>query len=216
VLHALLVLDLRQYTAETAVEKLLSDSFAFKAVWDGQNAGDAVAALNTRFAAYWGPLDWTSPHLSSAPPFATTYGPSVYVCTCGHRFGNPEEELTEEVVMALATARREHFREAFRTHDGSWYPAEGTLHYSLHRAVQTVIKEQFPEAMELDSAMVPAVAAYLKRDAKGFLCHPLMEKHVPAVLESYLELRRAGQPHPEGVLTLRVKAEREAILVPVG
>jgi hypothetical protein len=61
--------------------------------------------------------------------------------------------------------------------------------------------------------MVPAVADYLRRDGKGFLCHPSLEKSIRQALESYLALRRAGQPHPEGVLTLRVKAEQERRLL---
>jgi hypothetical protein len=57
------------------------------------------------------------------------------------------------------------------------------------------------------------VAEYLRRDAKGFICDPLLEQNLRRMLESYLALRRAGQPHPEGVLTLRVKAEHELRLL---
>src|SRR5262249_47468917 len=83
VLLSLMPLDLRQYPGETAVEKLLADSPAFAAVWRGDDPGDALVALNSRFAAYQGPIDWADPHLTGVPPFATTYGPSVYRCVCG-------------------------------------------------------------------------------------------------------------------------------------
>src|SRR5262249_53200193 len=66
--HALLSLDLRQYVAETAVEKLLADSPAVAAVWRGDDPGDALAALNARFAAYKDPIDRTAPHVSEVPP----------------------------------------------------------------------------------------------------------------------------------------------------
>jgi hypothetical protein len=213
VLHALLALDLRQYTAESAVERLLADSPGFRAVWRSEQRGDVLELLNTRFAAYQEPIDWSDPHIAQAAPFATTYGPSVYRCLCGHAFGDPAEPLTEETLIALAEARREHFREVYRVNGEGWYPREGTLHYNLHRAVQRVVKEQFTDATEFAEDMVPAVAAYLARDGKGFVCDPLLGKHLRQTLDSYLALRRAGQPHPEGVLTLRVKAERERELL---
>jgi hypothetical protein len=209
VLHALLPLDLRQYTAESAVMRLLIDSPAFHAVWHSGDVGDVLALLDARFAAYRAPIDGTDLHWSEVPPFATTCGPSVYRCVCGHVFGNPSAPLTEENLLALANARREHFRAVYRVRGEGWYPAEGTLHYNLHRAVQAVVKGQFTEAKELAGEMVPAVAAYLRHDGKGFLCSPSLERDIRQALESYLALRRAGEPHPEGVLTLRVKAERE-------
>ena len=209
VLHALLALDLRQYTAESAVVRLLADSPAFRAVWRSEERADVLALLNARFAPYQGPIDWSDAHMTQAPLFATTYGPSVYRCACGHAFGDPADALTEENLLTLANVRREHFRTVYRARGESWYPAEGTLHYNLHRAVQRVVKEQFTHALEFTEDMVPAVAGYLRRDAKGFVCDPLLAKLLGPVLESYLVLRRAGQPHPEGVLTLRVKAEFE-------
>jgi hypothetical protein len=213
VLHALLSLDLRQYTAESAVERLLADSPAFRAVWRSEDQGDVLALLNERFADYQEPIDWSDPHLSQLPPFATTYGPSVYRCVCGVAFGDPEEPLTEETLLALAAARREHFRKVYRFDGEGWYPGKGTLHYNLHRAVQRVVKEQFTDAVDFTEEMVPAVAGYLRHDAKGFVCDPLLEKFIREALASYLSLRRAGQPHPEGVLTLRVKAEQESRLL---
>jgi hypothetical protein len=213
VLHALLGLDLRQYTAESAVEKLLADVPAFRAVWRSGKPGEVLPLLNARFEDYAEPIDWSDPHRTQVPLFATTYGPSVYRCNCGHAFGDPKDPLTPETLYALASTRREHFRTVYRTGNESWYPDRGTLHYNLHRAVQNVVKEQFTHATEFAEEMVRAVADYLRRDGKGFLCDPLLEKFIRPVLESYLERRRAGQPHPEGVLTLQVKAERERRLV---
>jgi hypothetical protein len=213
-LHALEPLDLRQYTAESLLAKLLSESLPFFAAWHGEDPGDVLALLNERFAAYQAPLDASDPHLGQAPPFATTYGPSVYRCVCGQAFGDPVRALTPEALRALATARTQHFRAVYRARGGDgWYPGEGTLHYNLHRAVQRVVKEQFPRATDFAEGMVPAVAAYLRHDAKGFLSDPLLESLLRPALESYLALRRAGQPHPEGVLTLEVKAERERRLL---
>src|SRR5262249_5248684 len=125
VLHELLALDLRQYTPETAVERLLADSLAFRAVWKGSKRGDVLELLNGRFAAYQGPIDWSDPHVAGAPPFATTCGPSVYRCACGVEFGDPAEELTDEALLALGYARQKHFREVFRSHGEGWYPGEG-------------------------------------------------------------------------------------------
>jgi hypothetical protein len=213
VLHALLALDLRQFTAESAVERLLADSPAFRAVWRSESPGSVLALLNERFAAYQDPIDWSDPHRSQLPPFATTYGPSVYRCVCGHEFGDPAGELTDESLLALGLERQKHFRAVYRASGEGWYPGAGTLHYNLHRAVQRVVKEQFTDATEFAEDMVLAVAAYLRRDAKGFLCDPLLGKFLRQTLESYLVLRRAGQPHPEGVLTLRVKAEQERRLL---
>lgn len=94
--------------------------------------------------------------------------------------------------------------------------SSGTLHYNLHRAVQKVIKKQFTDDMSFKQEMVPAVAAYLKRDGKGFVCDPFLEKSIISALESYLSLRREGQSHPEDiVLTVQVKAEKERALAAV-
>src|SRR5262249_17574162 len=114
VLHALLALDLRQYTAESAIERLLAEVPAFRAVWRYEDCGDVLPLLNDRFAAYEGAIDGADPHRGEVPPFATTYGPSVYRCVCGEVFGDPADELTEEVLHRLAEARREHFRAVYR------------------------------------------------------------------------------------------------------
>jgi hypothetical protein len=198
------------------VARLLADSPTFRAVWRSEEPGDVLALLNARFAAYQGPINATDPHIAGAPPFATTFGPSVYRCVCGVMFGDPNADLTDETLFGLTYARWEHFRSVYRSSGQGWYPGEGTLHYNLHRAVQRVVKEQFTEAVEFTEAMVPAVAAYLRRDAKGFVCDPSLETNIRQTLESYLALRRAGQPHPEGVLTLRVKAEHERRLLQRG
>jgi hypothetical protein len=209
VLHGLLALDLRQLTADTALRRLLALSPAFGAVWRSESPGDVIALLHERFAAYSGPIDMTDPHLAGAVPFATTYGPSVYRCVCGATFGDPTAELTPEAVATLQSARNQHFRQVYRTSADSWYPAEGTLHCNLHRAVQRVVRDQFPDAMHLSDDMIPAVGAYLREDGKGFLCRPTLERDIVDALHGYLQLRRAGQPHPQGVLTLAVKAEIE-------
>lgn len=214
VLHALLGKDLRQFTAESAVAHLLEHAPAFASVWRGEGAGDALALLNERFAPYASGVDLDEPHVAGVPPFATTYGPSVYRCTCGKMFGDPTDALTPERVLALARARGEHFRAVYRAPEASWYPGDGTLHYNLHRAVQRVVKVQYADATAFREDMIPAVAAYLRRDAKGFVCDPLIERSIRATLASYLALRRAGQDHPaEDVLTLPLKAERERRLV---
>jgi hypothetical protein len=212
-LHALLPYDLRQFTVESAVLRLRADSAAFCSLWAGEGPGDVLGQLNQRFAAYASVPDRADPHYE-VPPFATTSGPSVYRCVCGERFGDPAEPLTEATLAALREARTAHFREVYRvgSKGDTWYPAEGTLHYNLHRAVQRVMKEQFPDATSRDEAMIPALAAYLQRDAKGFICDPTLPGALEVALDSYLALRRAGQPHPDGVLTLELKAnlEREA------
>lgn len=208
-MHALLSLDLRQYTAESALARLEADSAPFRAVWNDAGPVDALALLDARFEKYATPLSDADPHLVAVPPFATTYGPSVYRCVCGHAFGDPRAELTEASLAALQQARTAHFREVYRARADGWYPGEGTLHYNLHRAVQRTLTDHFEHATELSDAMVPAVAAYLKRDGKGFLCDPRIEPFIRGALDSYLALRRAGQPHPEGLLTLAVKARRE-------
>ena len=51
--------------------------------------------------------------------------------------------MTEEYLVGLAERRTKHFREVYRVRGAGWYPGEGTLHYNLHRAVQSVVKEQF-------------------------------------------------------------------------
>ena len=169
--------------------------------------------LDLRFIDYAEPLDARDPHYGAAIPFATTLGPSVYRCICGKQFGDPAEELTDDALKALADARSKHFHDVYRAKAESWYPAKGTLHYNLHRAVQRVMKERFTDATEFSEAMVPAVAAYLLDDAKGFIFDPALEGFIRATTESYLTLRRAGQKHPEGVLTLAVKAAAERSLL---
>ncbi len=210
VLHAMLSINLRQYSAESALSHMLTMSPELLAVWDSEDPGDVIALLNERFAAYQ-MIDHSDKHMQ-VPPFATTYGPSVYRCHCGENFGDPTTALTPEVLLALSTARRDHFHTVYRTSKEKWYPAEGTLHYNLHRAVQRVVKEQFTEAKELEDGMMQAVAAYLLRDGKGFTCDPTLEQCINDSLQSYLSLRRAGQPHPEGVLTIALKAEQERSL----
>jgi hypothetical protein len=133
----------------------------------------------------------------------------VFRCVCGHAFGDPRDELTEASLAALQQARTTHLRAVYRARAEGWYPGEGTLHYNLHRAVQRTVKDHFEHATELTEAMIPAVAAYLKRDGKGFLCDPRIERFIRGTLDSYLALRRVGQPHPDGLLTLAVKARRE-------
>lgn len=213
VLHALLALDLRQYSAESAVGRLLADSPTFRAVWRGEDLPDVPALLNERFAPYREPIDWLDPHQVELPTFATTYGPSVFRCSCGYAFGDPTATVTEDNLVALAETRRKHFQEVYRAAGEGWYPREGTLHCNLHRAVQRVVKEQFTDATHFDQGMVGAVADYLRRDGKGFVCDPRLGKMIQQALDSYLDRRRAGQAHPEGVLTLRVKAEVERRLV---
>jgi hypothetical protein len=209
-MHALLPYDLRQFTVESAVLRLRADSAPFRALWAGQSPGDVLGLLNQRFAAYAELPAPDDPH-NQTPPFATTLGPSVYRCGCGERFGDPAEPLTEATLAALRGARTAHFREVYRVaaKGDTWYPGEGTLHCNLHRAVQRVMKEQFPDATERDDAMLPALAAYLQQDAKGFICDPTLPAGLQVALDSYLSLRRAGQPHPDGVLTLELKANRE-------
>jgi hypothetical protein len=215
-LHALLPYDLRQFSAEAAVARMCEDSPAFRAVHEEAEGHvgepDAVALLNERFAAWAGAFDPADAH-AAAPPFATTLGPSVFRCGCGASFGDPAAELTPENLAALRKARVDHFREVYRVRrpdPASWYPGDGTLHYNLHRAVQRVVAEQFPDALEVVPAMIPAVAAYLLRDGKGFVFDPLLPQCLDVALESYLALRRAGEPHPDaGVVTLEAKARRE-------
>ena len=215
VLHSLLGLDLRQYTADSALRHLLGASSAFASVWNTTTAPDALALLDERFAAYRDPIDPRDPHLG-VPPFATTYGASVYRCLCGATFGDPAAELTPEAIMALQRARNSHFHEVYRVRGPHWYPGEGSLHCNLHRAVQRVVSAQFTDATTFTDAMVPAVAAYLREDGKGFLCSPDLERDIVAALGSYLRLRHAGQPHPVGVMTLAIKAEIERQLGAAG
>lgn len=213
VLNALLSLDLRQYTAESAVEKLKAGDLDFRAVWNSDAKVDALGVLDLRFIDYAESLDMRDPHYGAVIPFATTLGPSVYRCVCGRQFGDPAKELTDDALKALADARSKHFHDVYRAKAEAWYPAKGTLHYNLHRAVQRVMKERFTDATEFSEAMVPAVAAYLLDDAKGFIFDPGLEDFIRATTESYLTLRRAGQKHPEGVLTLAVKAAAERMLL---
>lgn len=215
VLHAMMGYDLRQFSAEALVTKMRADSEAFRAVWDGEGVEDIQQTLNARFAAYADALDWSDPHISAAVPFVTTAGPSVYRCVCGETFGDPGQELDEQALAALQAARRAHFRAVYRVRSkaDTWYPCDGSLHYNLHRAVQTVIREQFPDATRRSAEMLPAVAAYLLKDGKGFIFDPLLEKNASAVIDSYLSCRRDGQPHAAGLLTLEVKARAEQALL---
>lgn len=210
VLRALLPLDLRQFSAESAITLLQEKDPAFRAVWRGEDPGDVVALLNQRFAAYQKGIHAEDPHLK-VPPFVTTYGPSVFRCLCGERFGDPSKPLTAEALLALTKARTAHFKSVYRARGEGWYPNEGTLHYNLHRAVQRVVASQFTDATAVVPAMIGAVAAYLKDDAKGYLCDPLLKESILVALESYLALRAAGQPHPEGLLTIQRKAEFELL-----
>ncbi|MFT4978785.1 MAG: hypothetical protein ACI8S6_004695, partial [Myxococcota bacterium] len=210
VLYAMLPYDLRQFSAEALVMKLRAESEVFQAVWDGAEIPDVVSTLNERFAAYSVGIDWSDPHLSVPVPFATTAGPSVYRCVCGASFGDLDAPLTEETLAELHAARRAHFQSVYRVASkDSWYPCDGSLHYNLHRAVQIVMRKQFTEHTRFTEEMLPAIAAYLLKDGKGFVFDPLLEGHARTVAESYLSCRRDGQPHPEGLLTLAVKAEVE-------
>ena len=211
VLHAMLSYDLRQFSAESLIRKMRADSAEFLMVWEGEAVPDIVESLNERFAAYASGLDWSDPHLTAVVPFATTLGPSVYTCVCGHRFGDPARPLDEAALKDLQVARRSHFKSVYRVKSKAetWYPCDGSLHYNLHRAVQVVIKEQFTEHTRFSEDMLPAIAAYLLKDGKGFIYDPILEKMARGVTESYLACRRDGQSHPDGLLTLEVKAEVE-------
>jgi hypothetical protein len=209
ILNALLSLDLRQYTADTAVVALNDKDKAFSAVWRGEETPNAVNLLNKRFAAYQKMPAASDPHMSKVIPFVTTSGPSVYRCVCGVSFSDIKTKITDTSIEALAKARTLHFQAVYRAKGPTWYPAEGTLHYNLHRAVQRVITDHYPKATTFVDEMVMGVAMYLQEDAKGFLCDPLLEDLIKPTIESYLSLRLAGHAHPEGLLTLRLKAELE-------
>jgi hypothetical protein len=211
ILHAMLPHDLRQFSAEGLTQTLLATDEAFLSVYCGTDTGDVVARLNQRFAAYAEGIDWSDPHCATAPPFATTWGPSVFRCVCGERLGDPSVPLDDAALADLRRARVAHFRAVYRVAapGETWYPGDGTLHYNLHRAVQVVLSEQFPRATRLSASMMPAVAAYLLRDGKGFIYDPMLEQSMTTALESYLSLRRAGQADPKGLLTLEDKARHE-------
>ncbi len=208
-LHPLLSMDLRQFTADSAGERARELSPLARAVWDGDSPVNVVGSLNQRFAAWHEPMDLTDVHIAVVVPFATTFGPSVYTCVCGERFGEPSAPLTPETLAALRTARDGHFKQVYRVEHPNWYPTDGSLHCNLHRAVQRVMASQFPDATGFEEAMAPAVAAYLVGDGKGFLCDPGLPAAIVTALTSYLALRAAGEPHPEGLMTFDRKAEIE-------
>lgn len=211
ILHALLSHDLRQFSAEALIAKLLDSSEELDAAWSGEDVGDVVALLNARFAAYAEGIDWDNPHYAHAPVFVTTAGPSVYRCICGEWFGDPSQPLNEQTLADLRASRVAHFRSVYRVQakGDTWYPGDGTLHYNLHRAVQVVLRERFSKAKRRTEAMMAGVADYLLRDGKGFIYDPNLEQSMITALDSYLALRRAGQDHAEGLLTLEGKARLE-------
>ncbi|MFT5684490.1 MAG: hypothetical protein ACI8RZ_005431, partial [Myxococcota bacterium] len=211
ILHALMSYDLRQFSAEALVKKLLVESEVFLSVYCGEDVGDVVGLLNQRFAVYADGVDWSDPHYAAAPSFVTTRGPSVYRCICGAWFGDPAAPLDEAALASLRSARVAHFRAVYRVEakGDTWYPGDGTLHYNLHRAIQSVVSEQFSQATVRKPGMMEAVAAYLLRDGKGFIYDPMLEQSMVTALDSYLALRRAGQENPTGLLTLEDKARHE-------
>ena len=138
------------------------------------------------------------------------YAEVTVTCVCGHSFGDPRQRLTDETVNALREARRGHFRLAFRVRDEGWYPGEGTMHYNLHRAVQEVIKEQFPEATEFAEEMVAAVAEYLRIDAKG-ITHAGKPVDAAAAVAACKKVGRVELSVTGDALHGQVKALRKAL-----
>jgi hypothetical protein len=130
------------------------------------------------------------------PGFVSPFGPSVYRCKCGFRFGNPDEDLTEETIVKLKQTRNAHFREMFGA-DINGYPTETSVHFPLHRAVQTVLTlKEFQNASVRNEEMELATARYLQKKGRGNIHVPTIRGDIQFAIESYLECRRKGMTEP--------------------
>jgi len=133
-------------------------------------------------------------------PFATTFGPTVFSCSkCGATFGDYNAKPSEEYSELIKKARNAHFVEHYNS-DINGYPTKTSNHFSLHRAIQIVMRENFPNDIELKPEMVSKVASFLQKVDKGNYYRKEIERMIPEVIESYLQCLKQGQQHaPEFV-----------------
>jgi hypothetical protein len=193
VIHELTNRDLRSYRIEALIEVLLKVP-EFRQIWDGEDLSPnrVVEILNARFINVF---EAAPPHRSSAlVPFATTFGPTVFSCTkCGVIFGDPNVEPTLEYVESVKKTRNAHFVEHYAS-DLNGYPTDASYHFSIHRAVQLVLRNKFPEATEISDDMIAAVGSHVS-SLKGNIYRSNIQEMVVFMINSYLECKRKGQPN---------------------
>eukprot|EP00339_Tiarina_fusa_P000751 CAMPEP_0117024848 /NCGR_PEP_ID=MMETSP0472-20121206/18415_1 /TAXON_ID=693140 ORGANISM="Tiarina fusus, Strain LIS" /NCGR_SAMPLE_ID=MMETSP0472 /ASSEMBLY_ACC=CAM_ASM_000603 /LENGTH=941 /DNA_ID=CAMNT_0004731401 /DNA_START=19 /DNA_END=2844 /DNA_ORIENTATION=- len=204
--------DLCKWKVEQLIERFLKDPL-FKNIWSGKDMdeGEVIAILNEIFKGF-------KVSESHAPvkiiPFATTLGPTVFSCSkCGFVFGDYKAEPTETNSELIKKARNAHFVEHFNS-DINGYPTNSSSHYSLHRTIQTVMRENFPNETKLCPEMVSVVADRLRKVNKGNYFRAEIETVFPAVIESYLVCKAKGQEHAPAYIQFhdRLIAERKMLL----
>jgi hypothetical protein len=99
----------RLLSTEAFIQGLISKSSDFKKFLSDDaksTENDAKAKLAAaRFVA----AQRVDESHAGTPPFVTTYGPSVFRCTCGVTFGDYKLELNEERLEAMKARRNAHF-----------------------------------------------------------------------------------------------------------
>eukprot|EP01029_Cantina_marsupialis_P006307 TRINITY_DN168_c0_g2_i1.p1 TRINITY_DN168_c0_g2~~TRINITY_DN168_c0_g2_i1.p1 ORF type:complete len:446 (-),score=124.40 TRINITY_DN168_c0_g2_i1:226-1434(-) len=197
--------QLAQFNLESFMTELLEDKNV-KDIWDGVIDVDPLVLLNERFEGFYHPTNKNF-SLIQVPSFITPFGSSCYVGTDGKtKFGNWEEEITDENMENINNARREYLRCTYGSNDMNGYPMAkaakasslGSAHYPLHRGVQRVLTlEEFKNDHEIREEHIKAVAEYLLIQNKGFFYYSGIQEVIPKAIKSYLICRNKGMKEPE-------------------
>lgn len=178
----------------------LNSTPLFTVIWNSPTVAasikdwDAVKAAEDRLSGF-APVDVQHDGVS---PFVTCFGPSVFECICGYRFGDAAVINLDDAVQveALKKRRNQHFEEVYRS-DANGYPTATSGHCSLHRAVQRVLTSAaHAKAQDATKEMEDDVLRYLRKHSKGDIFYPNILADIRKLISSYLSLRKQGFAEP--------------------
>jgi hypothetical protein len=208
---------------EPLLTELKEDSSVFRSLWDAPTHASVTATAPDKVQEFAN-LQLTGSFVVepeehariSWPGFATPFGPSVYRCKCGCVFGDPNEELTEETLLALRQSRNCHFAKMFVANENG-YPTSRSAHFPLHRAVQRVLtRPRFQTATSRSDDMEWEVAKYLRKAKRGNIHTLSIQADIQFAIDTYLECRQKGMPEPKPDAPIgfykKAASERQLIL----
>jgi hypothetical protein len=151
------VYSLKQHAKlEDVVNELLASHPVYNKVYRGEvitevEALEAARNIIGRFK------EFDAKHVDALPPFISAAGPSVLVCSCGHRF---DHDTSDDA--GITQNRMRHFEDVY----GSFYPNASSAHCNLHEAVKHVLRTVDVNVTTLTREHVIRIMANL-RDRKG-------------------------------------------------
>lgn len=160
---------------------------------------------------------------NTPPPFVSTLGPPLLVCTCGYVFAKDcvgKKCELKTIIDSCFANRSEHF--ASKEVYGDIKPSPVSAHTPLHITVARIMRHHFAEAKTLERKMVLAVLKdqYKNKGSRGniFASHYISD--VTLAVHSYLLARQKfGDPKEAkgiGLMTLNGKTRLEIELESLG